>query len=67
LSGSLTLNSVEGVGSIQFGSLGAMTNTGNAVRNFDLCHPDYDGRRIRISLIGRASSYEPGEAIEPNC
>ncbi len=67
LSGESTLNSVEDVGSIQFNSLGALTNTGNTVRQFDLCYPGQDGRRVKISLIGRSSSHEPGEAIEPSC
>lgn len=67
LEGGSTMNSVEDVGSIQFNSLGALTNTGNAVRNLDLCYPGQEGRRIRISLIGRSSAHEPGEAIEPAC
>lgn len=67
LTGESTLNSVEDVASIQFDSLGALTNTGNAVRNLDLCYSGQDGRRIRISLIGRASANEPGDPIEPAC
>lgn len=67
LSGGATMDAIEDVGSIQFNSLGGLTNTGNAARNLDLCYPGQEGRRIQISLIGRSSSYRPGDPVEPAC
>lgn len=67
LSGESTLDAVEDVDSIQFNSLGALTQSGTAVRNFDLCYPGQDGRRIRVELTGRSRAYTPDEVHAPSC
>lgn len=70
LEGTSSLNSVEDVTSLQFNSLGGLTNTAGATRNFDLCHPTEDGRRVAISLVGRAKSHKPDDpdaTKQPGC
>ncbi|MBD3648544.1 MAG: hypothetical protein HUJ31_14065 [Pseudomonadales bacterium] len=61
-------DAIEDVDSITFNSLGGLAS---AVRNVDLCYPGQEGRRIRISLVGRSSSHEPdpddAAAIQPDC
>jgi len=65
LTGTGQLNSVENVGALTFGSMGELSETN--VRNIDLCVDGQEGRRIRISLVGRSRSHRPGEAVEPSC
>ena len=69
LVGETTLNSVDDVSSMQFDGLGALSNTGDNTRSFDLCYPGQDGRRIFISLIGRAKTYrvDASPANRPAC
>lgn len=57
LKGDTTLDSVDGVSSIQFNSLGALD--GGSELSFDVCNPSVTGRRIVITLIGRSKSYAP--------
>lgn len=63
-----TLDSIENVDSITFNSLGGLTT---AERNVDLCYAGQEGRRIRVSLVGRSSSHKPdpddASAIQPDC
>jgi prepilin-type N-terminal cleavage/methylation domain-containing protein len=65
ITGTGQLNSVEDIGAVSFGSLGELTAT--TPRNIDLCVDGQEGRRIRISLMGRSRSHRPGESIEPSC
>ncbi len=72
LTGETTLDSVENLTMIQFNSLGGVL--GGVPQNLDLCYPDYQGRRIEISIIGRVKSHvealagDPDPpAIQPNC
>ncbi len=59
--------------SIQFNSLGALSGTGNNVRDLDLCLDGFLGRRIRVALIGRAKQHRTAQAgdtvpaIQPAC
>lgn len=63
LGGATTLSSVDGVSSLQFNSLGALTNLGGDVsRSLDMCSPDQPGRRIFVSGMGRAKSHKPSDA-----
>ena len=63
-----TLNSVEDVSILSFNSLGGLT--GSATRSMDLCYGDatseHAGRRILISLIGRAKSHAPDSPSTTN-
>ena len=66
----LRLDSVENIESLQFSPLGSLANTAGAVRNIDVCYPGSGGRRLFISLIGRAKSHKPDdldEAKQPAC
>ena len=70
LSGGSTLNSVENVTTIKFNSLGALQDTGDAPLQFDLCNDSTSGRRIYVSLIGRAKAHSPDDldvAKRPGC
>lgn len=74
LEGSATLNSVEDVSVIQFNSLGGLSSAGPQPIDLDLCHPKYQGRRIRISVVGRVKSHMQAlsgdsdpPAIQPAC
>lgn len=63
LGGSTTLNSVDDVSSLQFNSLGALTNIGSDNnRSLDMCSPGQQGRRIYINAIGRSKSHKPSDA-----
>ena len=63
LGGALTLKSVEGVTSLQFNGLGALTNLGGgSSRSLDMCSPGQTGRRIFINMMGRAKSHKPDDA-----
>ena len=59
--------------SIQFNGLGALSGTDNQLRNLDLCLAGQLGRRIQISLIGRAKVWrqaeagDPVPAVQPSC
>ena len=55
--GSVTLDSVEDVDTVQFNNLGGLSTAGPTTINFDLCHPKYQGRRIQISIVGRVKSH----------
>lgn len=62
LGGITTLNSVSGVSSLQFNSLGALSNIGtDNNRSLDMCSPNQPGggRRIYINAIGRSKSHKP--------
>jgi type IV fimbrial biogenesis protein FimT len=63
LIGNSTINSTEGenVSSLQFGPLGALANTTNATRSFDFCTAGEQGRRVFITLTGRAKSHKPDD------
>lgn len=52
--------------SLQFNGLGALSGTSSQVRNLDLCYPGQEGRRIRISLIGRTKIWREAEAGDPS-
>ena len=71
LDGALTLASVEGVTSLQFNGMGALTNLGgDSSRSLDMCSPEQQGRRIFISAMGRAKSHKPTDvdpAKQPAC
>lgn len=74
ISGKSTLNSVEDVDVIQFNNLGGLSAAGPQPINLDLCHPDYQGRRIQISIVGRVKSHVQAlsgdadpPAIQPGC
>ncbi len=54
LTGETTMNSIENA-KIEFNTLGGLMNQPG--HNIDLCYPDFDGRRIRINLIGRPKSH----------
>jgi type IV fimbrial biogenesis protein FimT len=66
LVGLSTLAQVEGLNSIQFNGLGALSGTTNALRNFDMCLDGQLGRRIQVSLIGRAKISRQAEASDLN-
>jgi type IV fimbrial biogenesis protein FimT len=66
ISGNSTLNSVENESAIQFNTLGGLIQTGPDEHNLDLCYPDYQGRRIQITIIGRVKSHIEAEAGEAN-
>jgi hypothetical protein len=65
--GDLRMDSVEDVTELRFDGLGALVNTGNQTRNFDICGSGGLGRRVEVSLIGRTRSHAPGSANEPEC
>ena len=74
LAGSVTLDSVEDVDTVQFNNLGGLSNAGPGTINFDLCHPKYQGRRIQVSIVGRVKSHVQAlssesdpPAIQPAC
>ena len=65
-----TFDSVENVTSVEFDGLGALTNTSDATRAFDLCSDSFEGRRIWINLIGRSKSHTPDDldsSRQPDC
>lgn len=59
--------------SIQFDSRGALADTSIQLRNLDLCLAGQLGRRIQVSLIGRAKVWREAEAgdtppsVQPSC
>lgn len=57
LTGNSTLDSFEDISVIQFNSLGGLSAAGPQPINLDLCYPDYQGRRIQISVVGRVKSH----------
>jgi|DEB0MinimDraft_6_1074348.scaffolds.fasta_scaffold122979_2 type IV fimbrial biogenesis protein FimT len=69
LSGNATINSVENAGALTFGSMGELLASN--VANLDVCDTEAEGRRIRVSLIGRSKSHRavPGEtaSTDPAC
>ncbi len=65
LPGSATLNSIQNVSSLTFGSLGELSST--TIQNLDMCIGGEEGRRIQITLVGRSRSHRPGDTIEPDC
>lgn len=65
-----TMDSIENVSWIEFDGLGAMTDTNAQPRQFDLCSDTVDGRRIFLTVIGRAKSHSPDDVDEdrrPEC
>lgn len=59
--------------SIQFNGLGALSGTGNQLRNLDLCLSGQLARRIQVAIIGRPKIWrevEPGDpapSVQPSC
>ena len=67
-----SLDSLEDVTSIQFNSIGGLTNIGaDNLRDLELCNASGTGRRIRINMIGRSKSYKPDPDVsrptDPGC
>lgn len=65
LTGDSTLNSIENVSAITFGSLGELT--AGTVRNLDMCDDGAEGRRIHIALVGRSKSMNLDSSNPPSC
>jgi type IV fimbrial biogenesis protein FimT len=65
LNGESTLNSIENVSAVSFGSLGELS--GGAVRNLDMCNDGAEGRRIHIALVGRSKSMNLDSSNPPSC
>lgn len=70
LGGSATINSVENLDALTFGSMGELSATTTA--SLDVCDTGVEGRRIRIALIGRSKSHraDPDNAnltTDPSC
>ncbi len=57
LQGETTIVDVDAATGIQFNSLGGLSAAGPQTHNIDLCYPNYQGRRIKVTLIGRVKSY----------
>ncbi|MBT4494553.1 MAG: prepilin-type N-terminal cleavage/methylation domain-containing protein [Gammaproteobacteria bacterium] len=71
LTGTASLDSVEGASAISFGPLGELLLPA-AIQNLDMCDSRNltDGRRIRIALVGRSKSHrsdDPDSAKQPSC
>ncbi len=60
LAGESTLDIVGSVTEIQFSALGALDSP--TPISVDLCHPEQDGRRVYINLVGRSKSHRPDDA-----
>jgi type IV fimbrial biogenesis protein FimT len=55
-----TLDSLDDVTALQFNSMGGLKSMGSdSFRDLSLCNNNGNGRRIRITLIGRSKSYKP--------
>ncbi|MDZ7684295.1 MAG: GspH/FimT family pseudopilin [Gammaproteobacteria bacterium] len=70
LPGGNTFDAVEDVTSLEFDGLGALVDTGALPRQFDLCSDEAAGRRVFVSLIGRAKSHGPDDqdtSRRPDC
>jgi hypothetical protein len=65
-----SLNSIEDVTVVTFDSVGALSGTGGASLQFDLCSESVGGRRIFLTAIGRSKSHAPDDLDEdkrPGC
>jgi type IV fimbrial biogenesis protein FimT len=65
--GDLRVDSFEDITELRFDGMGALAGTNSAVRNIDVCSSTGLGRRVNISLIGRAKAFKPGSSNPPSC
>ena len=64
MAGETTLSLVGGTTPIRFNSLGGLQ--GGAAIDVDMCHVSQPGRRIHISLVGRAKAHKSTAAFAAN-